>query len=87
MTGCGKSTTIQKLCGSKMGMLKAITSEGFKEYIGVQEYNEEMVNIEDIKEVQIGPEAKSCTSVIKVITVNKGTENEAIVVDAPGFGD
>ena len=39
-TGVGKSTTIQYLCGSKMGILKHKTKDGgLMEYIGPLELN------------------------------------------------
>jgi energy-coupling factor transporter ATP-binding protein EcfA2 len=87
MTGCGKSTTIQYLCGSKMHKTRALTSGGFKEYIGVKNFDHSKVNVDDIQDVAIGPDAKSCTSVIKVITINEGKDEEVIIVDCPGLGD
>jgi len=69
-----------------MHKTKAHTTGGVVEYIGVKEYNTEMCDEDDIKDVKIGPDAKSCTSFIKVLKINNGG-NEIIIVDTPGLKD
>ena len=85
-TGAGKSTAIQYLCGSIMHRTSAICAGGIVEFIGVKEYNSEMVEISEIQDVKIGPDAVSCTSYIKVIHVRNDGE-DIFLVDTPGLKD
>ena len=87
-TGVGKSTTIQYLIGSKMGLLKYKVRDGEEiEYIGVEEYNKDC-NLNDAMEIKMSPQAKSCTTYIKTIKFKWGEDNEEFLFcDSPGLED
>jgi len=64
----------------------AQTPGGTVEYIDVEEYDNSVCATEDLKDVKIGPTATSCTSFIKVLTINN-KDSEIVIVDTPGLMD